>query len=206
MPDNRSMMPSFACMVAADSYGTTVRSRPNLFIDQITPYVSLESAFQRLKQVSSRAKPLKALFVVAHIQFENVPLRNAAAPVSTILPPVLERKAPVGIGLGHEGIFASNVWLWKAIEGHARTIVVYSCLAARTTRDMTGTFGDMKYLMGALAIHTGAHVYAADEAQTADVQKDDVDFGHWEGALFEFPPSGAPPRQVASAPYNLSDA
>jgi hypothetical protein len=193
MADNRSLMPSFACMVAADHLGTTVRPRPSLFIDPITEYISLRSAFDKLKGISGRAKPLNALFLVAHIQFEWVKLADR------------NRKSPIGIGLGHEGIFASNVSLWKAIEGRSRNIIVYSCLAAHTSPDMVGTFGDMKYLMGALAIHTGAYVYAADQPQCADVQPKDVDFGPWEGALFEFPPSGAPPRQVAEAPYNLSE-
>jgi hypothetical protein len=164
-----------------------------LFIDQITEYISLRSAFEKLQRIAGRAKPLNALFLVAHVQFEWVQVG------------AYNRKSPIGIGLGHEGLFASNVSLWKAIQGRTKNIIVYSCLAARTQPDMVGTFGDMKYLMGALAIHTGAYVYAADQQQCADVQPKDVDFGPWEGALFEFPPSGAPPRQVAQAPYNLSE-
>lgn len=196
MPDNRSMMPSFACMVGADAFGTTVRRRPTLFVDQLMPDASLLSALNRLRQIASPAKPLNALFLVAHIQFADVEVRERNCNL----------KSPIGIGLGFEGVFHHNVWLWKGIEGHAKTIVVYSCMAARTSPAMRGTFGDMKYLMGGLAIHTRAHVYAADEPQAANVQTQDVDFGPWEGTLFEFPPSGAPPRPVPEAPYNLSEA
>ena len=123
MPDNRSMMPPFACMVAADHLGTTVRPRATLFIDQITEYISLRSAFEKLKQIAGRTKPLNALFLVAHVQFEWVQVG------------AYNRKSPIGIGLGHEGLFASNVSLWKAIQGRTKNIIVYSCLAARTQPD-----------------------------------------------------------------------
>jgi hypothetical protein len=58
-----------------------------------------------------------------------------------------------------------NVAMWTAIHRKVEHIIVYSCGAANTERRNQGTRADGRYLMGALAIHTNANVYAADRIQ-----------------------------------------
>jgi hypothetical protein len=193
MPDDRSMMPSFACLVAADDYNTTVRPRPTLLLQTVKSDTPLVAAFQGVKSISSPINPLKALFVVCHGQYQTVGVDNASQIMA------------VGLGLGFEGIFAHNTVLWKPIKGYVQNIVIYGCDAARTPSTVVGTVADMKRTLGSLAIYSGSKVYGADRLQCADVRTQDVDFGPWEGTLFEFLPSGAPPRPVKQAPYNLSD-
>jgi hypothetical protein len=60
--------------------------------------------------------------------------------------------------------------------------------------------------MGALAIHTGAVVYAADRIQWYSKFNDGgFDFGAWEGTVYLFPPSGSSPVPVDRAPVELAD-
>ncbi len=74
--------------------------------------------------------------------------------------------------------------------------------AANTEANNAGTRADGKYLMGALAIHTKASVYAADRIQWYDPAK--MELGNWEGNLWAFAPSGVPATMVAAAPRELS--
>jgi hypothetical protein len=70
-----------------------------------------------------------------------------------------------------------------------------------------GTPADGRYLMGALAIHTNATVYAADKIQWYHVKNGDgsYDFGAWEGTLYKFDPNGASPQTVRRAAFELDE-
>ena len=84
-----------------------------------------------------------------------------------------------------------------------------ACAAAETPRGAIGTTSDGEYLMGALAIHTEATVYAADRIQIYYRYRNLIhgrfDFAEWEGQLYAFSPSGAPAQRVERAPIELSD-
>jgi hypothetical protein len=100
----------------------------------------------------------------------------------------------MGLQLGAEDVLHENVAWWRAIRGCVSTIVVYSCGAADTQPENRGSNADGKYLMGALAIHTNAPVYAADRIQWYDtngVTDGTINFGNWEGTLWKFEPSGS---------------
>lgn len=116
----------------------------------------------------------------------------------------------MGLELGREGVFHSNVAWWSALRGAVSTIVVYSCGAADTQPENTGTSADGKYLMGALAIHTQATVYAADRIQwytTGFSPNGTFNFGRWEGTLWRFEPSGAfTPALGNRVPLELGEA
>lgn len=71
----------------------------------------------------------------------------------------------MGLQLGADDVLSENVMLWRAIRGCVSRIVVYSCGAADTQPENRGSSADGKYLMGALAIHAQAPVYAADRIQ-----------------------------------------
>lgn len=108
----------------------------------------------------------------------------------------------MGLQLGAERVLHTNVSRWEALAGTCRTIVVYACAASNTESGNEGTTADGRYLMGALAIHTRATVYAGDRIQWYN--PDSMDFGHWEGQLWAFQPSGVPPTTVEAAPVELS--
>lgn len=87
-----------------------------------------------------------------------------------------------------------------------RRVVVYSCGAADTQQGNEGSDADGRYLMGALAIHTNAPVYAADRIQWYHTGADcTYNFGAWEGNLFRFDPNGHSVSMVRQPPYELSD-
>ncbi len=115
----------------------------------------------------------------------------------------------MGLELGREGVSHSNVALWAAIGNTVDNIVVYSCAAGDTQPGNEGTDADGRYLMGALAIHTNATVYAADKIQWYSTHNNlangRYDFGAWEGILLRFPPNGNPPTIVPRPPVEFSD-
>jgi hypothetical protein len=108
----------------------------------------------------------------------------------------------MGLQLGSEGVLHSNVSRWKAIAGACDSIVIYACAAANTESGNEGSTADGKYLMGALAMHAKATVYAADRIQWYDPSN--MDFGDWEGNLWQFQPTGVPPTIVPCAPVELT--
>lgn len=108
----------------------------------------------------------------------------------------------MGLQLGMEGVLHSNVNRWDKIRNVFRDIVVYACGAGDTQAGSEGTTADGRYLMGALAIHTGANVFAADRIQW--YRRTGFNFGNWEGQLYRFPPSGGNPVPVGTEPVPLS--
>ena len=109
-----------------------------------------------------------------------------------------------GLELGKEGVLHTNVARWSAIRGDVGTIVVHSCGAADTQPENVGTNADGKYLMGALAIHTNATVYAGDRIQWYAGSTGTINFGNWEGTLWKFEPSGSfGPAPGNSVPLEL---
>jgi len=101
----------------------------------------------------------------------------------------------MGLQLGKEGVLHSNVASWRAVRGAVTSIVVYSCGAADTQPENRGSAADGRYLMGALAIHANATVYAADRIQWYSTRgarlTGTIDFGNWEGTLWRFQPDGS---------------
>jgi hypothetical protein len=101
----------------------------------------------------------------------------------------------MGLQLGRENMLHSNVARWTALRGALSSIVIYACGAADTESNNVGTDADGRYLMGALAIHTEATVYAADRIQwytrKGGTLTGTIDFGAWEGTLWKFKPDGS---------------
>lgn len=108
-----------------------------------------------------------------------------------------------GLQLGREGVMHGNVSAWEAIKGKVTNIVVYACAASNTEAGNEFTAEDGQYLMGALAIHTDATVYAANRIQW--YQPQNFDFGRWEGQLYKFSPTGTPPQPVNRVPVELRE-
>lgn len=114
----------------------------------------------------------------------------------------------MGLQLGAEAVLHSNVGMWSAIKNKIQHIVIYACASSNTEPENVGTSADGRYLMGALAIHTGAHVYGGDLIQWyrrhSGLTDGRFDFGKWEGTLWHFPPSGGNPAIVSAPPVEFS--
>ena len=157
----------------------------------------LSQAFARIKASAERGT-IHSMFVLCH----GYAGENLRARVSM-------DAGGMGLELGSEGVFHGNVHRWTAIAGKVRNIVVYSCAAGDTQAGNEGTTADGRYLMGALAIHAEANVFAADRIQWYHTHRGlangRYDFGAWEGRLLHFPPDGSPATQVAGPPVEFSD-
>jgi len=184
--------PTFAVMLQEDEYQTYVVPRATFTLIPMNYQRRLQEGFNIIGGIA----PVTCLFIIAH------GLEGAAQAGNST-----QYAAGLGVALGFEGIFHHNAGLWAKLHGNVKNIVVYACNAATTGGPaMRGGFADGKYLMGSLAIYSGANVYAADRLQQADVSASaSVDFGPWEGQVWEFLPSGTPPRPVAKPPWELSD-
>jgi hypothetical protein len=110
----------------------------------------------------------------------------------------------MGLQLGTDGLTLSNVTLWAGILNLATNIVIYACAAADTQPDNVGTTADGKLLMGQLSGFTGSLVYAADLIQWYTSTNNIINFGGWEGNLWQFNPNGTAPVIVNGAPVELT--
>lgn len=176
-----------------------VPARPNLAIVNTDENTGLASVFSKVNARAGQVGgKIGTLFILCH----GYAGENTRAAVSA-------DAGGMGLQLGREDILHDNVDRWRAIKNKVENIVVYSCAAADTEAGNEGTTADGRYLMGALAIYTNAHVYAADRIQWyvryGNLPNGRYDFGAWEGQLWHFPPSGAPPSQVTRAPVELSE-
>lgn len=175
-----------------------VPARGNLHIVNTSASIPLGNAFAQINSASKASGKIDTMFVFCH----GYAGQNAAANVSM-------DAGGEGLQLGREGVFHRNVARWNAIANKVTNIVIYACAAANTEPGNQGTTADGRYLMGAIAIHTNANVYAADRIQWYStyngLANGRYEFGEWEGQLLYFPPSGAPPTVVASPPVEFAD-
>jgi hypothetical protein len=174
-----------------------VPNRPHLGIINTNETTGLHSAFAQINALARWGK-INTLFILCH----GYAGQNDKAQVCMDV-------GGMGLELGKEDVVHSNVNLWTAIKGKVDNIVVYACGAGDTQPGNEGTEADGKYLMGALAIHTNAAVYAADRIQWYDTHnglKDGrFDFGDWEGHLWAFSPNGSGAIPVQGAPVEFDD-
>jgi hypothetical protein len=155
------------------------RNISTLRVDETISLVSAFTLIRTLKQLDD----IQRLFILCHGYAGETERGEACGDFGGM-----------GLQLGAEDVLHENVSTWAAIRGCVPTIVVYSCGAADTQPENRGSTADGKYLMGALAIHTKATVYAADRIQwynTGSVADGTINFGSWEGTLWKFDPSGS---------------
>jgi hypothetical protein len=170
-----------------------VPARPHLYIINTDGSTPLRTAFGGINSAARASGTIHTLFILCHGYAGSNPRLG-----------VCMDAGGMGLQLGQENVLHNNVRMWMAIRNRVQNIVVYACAAADTEPGNEGTRADGRYLMGALAIHTNANVYAADRIQwygTANNNpKGAFNFGAWEGQLWYFPPSGAPPSPLAGSP------
>jgi hypothetical protein len=175
-----------------------VPARPRLAIVNTDEHTRLTHAFGAIRRTARDNGRVHSMFVLCH----GYAGTNEAAGVCM-------DAGGMGLELGFETVTHGNVGQWSAIRGSVSNIVVYACAAANTEAGNAGTTADGRYLMGALALVTGAHVYAADRIQWYsrynNLNNGRYDFGAWEGRLFHFSPNGTPPTTATGAPVELAD-
>lgn len=178
--------------------GGGVPARPRLHIVNTDATTHLSSAFSQINAAARAGGKIHSMFILCHGYAGS----NQRAQVSM-------DAGGMGLQIGSEAVVHGNVNLWSAIKDKVTNIVVYSCGAADTQPGNEFTTADGRYLMGALAIHTNANVFAADRIQWYSTHNGlangRFDFGAWEGQLFAFPPSGGSPTPVAGPPVEFSD-
>jgi hypothetical protein len=177
-----------------------IPDRPGLGIVNTDAYTPLREVFHRINAFARWGR-LKAVFILAHGKagFDAHPrtdgLQSYEGPGG-----VCKDAGGMGVSLGAEGIRHGNVGLWTAVRGHIENIVLYSCAAADTQPGNEGTLADGRYLMGALAIHSGAQVYASNSIQWFHTYRNLAHgrFIHaeWSGDLLAFSPSDGRGRPV----------
>ena len=127
-----------------------------------------------------------------------------------------------GLELGTENLDFTTVGNVAVLNGSpplAKRIVIFSCGAAATHPQLKNQHGDGMRLMGEIALTTGARVVASNESQLfhnfetlthflfgAGSKNDGrIDFGEWEGDVFEFSPDDGAARKLKRAEHPRFD-
>ncbi len=111
-----------------------------------------------------------------------------------------------GLLLGTENLTLYNVNKLTAWRGLIDVIVLFACAPADTGPGNAGTRGDGRRLLGEMALWTDARVIGARDTQFYNdaTGKKTIDFGAWEGPVYEFSP-GQPYGDLVGnpSPYRL---
>ena len=119
----------------------------------------------------------------------------------------------LGLEIGAENLNFKTIGVTAVLKGPpplAGRIVVFSCGAAQTHPQLKNHHGDGMRLMGELALTTGARVVASNETQkylnfetlkhllfgAGSENNGRIDFGDWEGDVFEFSPDDGIGRKL----------
>ncbi|WP_128548718.1 hypothetical protein [Larkinella soli] len=116
----------------------------------------------------------------------------------------------LGLQLGRDSLTLGNVRVVAPLRNRVQRIIIYACAAADNSMARYSPAADGHRLMGELAYYSGAYVVAADRIQwysrvtvsgsfsyiggRGDTNM--IDFGAWEGTVYEFPPDAGAPRQL----------
>lgn len=113
-----------------------------------------------------------------------------------------------GLQLGSNGFFISDAPKSSVLKGKVKRIIIYACAAADDSSKSVDPKFDGKRFMGELAYYTGAYVVASDKIQWYNRvtiahpfsyiggmgDENMMDFGKWEGNVYEFPPNADQPK------------
>ena len=124
----------------------------------------------------------------------------------------------LGLELGAENLTFATVGTMGVLKGPpalVKRIVVFSCGAANTHPQLKNQRGDGMRLMGEMALITGARVVASNATQifeqmpsmlqfifhSGSINDWQIDFGDWEGDVFEFSPDDGTARKLKRAEH-----
>jgi hypothetical protein len=172
---------------------------------QVSVRTPIREAFDKVAERARKLGGLDDLLVCCH-GFESV-IEDFDGQVSFV-------SGGFGLELCAESLTLANVGVTTVLKGPpplVKRIVVFSCAAADTHRASRRVGGDGKRLMGEIALSTGARVVASTASQLYRAipslaqtlfdagSKNDwrIDFGEWEGDVFEFSPDDGQGRKLA---------
>ena len=175
---------------------------------QVNGNTPIKEAFDKLAAKADAAGGLDDLLICCH-GFEQV--------VEDYDDEVSFMSGGFGLQLCSENLTLANTGVTTVLKSKGKPlckrIVVFSCAAADTHRASKAVGGDGVRLMGEIAIHTGSRVVASSATQmyhnipslmqtlfNAGSQNDwRIDFGDWEGDVFEFSPDDGTGRKLKPA-------
>lgn len=141
---------------------------------------------------------LNNLYVMCHGYEGNYDLSDQSC-VTTV-------SGGYGLLLGTEGLLLNNVSQTQVLNGDIGVITIFACATADTASYNVGTRGDGMRFCGEMAMLTGAYVIAATQTQFYAVDQSfwqwlwgnpgTIDFGNWEGPVYQFNPDGSAPIQI----------
>ena len=153
-------------------------------VDQSTP---LMDVFNRIASLSSNTPNGRwsKLFVMCHGYAGEDPYAGMCADVGGF-----------GLQLCTEGLNQTTVCYANAIYNCVDSIIIYSCAAADDSMAAMDENANGKGLMSRLAVNVNCTVIAADRIQWYHIidpgtGNGEIDFGAWEGNVFQFNPDGS---------------
>ena len=171
---------------------------------QVSVRTPIRDAFDKVAARARQLGGLDDLLICCH-GFESVVLDFDGG--------VSFQSGGFGIEFCAENLTLRNVGVTVVLKGTAplvKRIVVFSCAAADTHRASKQVGGDGMRLMGEIALTTGARVVASSATQMYNAipsltqtlfdagSRNDwrIDFGEWEGNVFEFSPDDGIGRKL----------
>jgi hypothetical protein len=177
-----------------------IPARPNLGIVHTDQYTRVQTILQRVNAYARWGR-IRALYILAHGKagFNAKPRSDGFSSYEGPGAQCMDAGG-MGVSLGAEGIRQHNVNAWIGIRGRVDNIVVYACGAADTQPGNEFTLADGRYLMGALALATGAFVYAGTgiqwRARYRNLPNGRFILEGWRGQLLCFDPDTGVSKQV----------
>jgi hypothetical protein len=147
--------------------------------------MSLADIFSWIQTYSASIGGLSQLFIMCHGYAGENPYSMLCADVGGF-----------GLQLGTEGLKLTTVNFASSLYNCADMIVIYSCAAADDSMASIDPNADGKNLLGQLATYANCPVIAADRIQYYNIINPgagggQIDFGAWEGNVFQFNPDGS---------------
>ncbi|GLS42234.1 hypothetical protein [Methylobacterium brachythecii] len=116
-----------------------------------------------------------------------------------------------GLQLGKDNLSFNNISVVSALSNQVKTITLFACGPANTTKGLQNTAVDGMRFCGEFALYSGAAVIAATASQSYQYKKcvakicyhsntdatGEIDFGQWEGPVYQFSPVDGSPSRIS---------
>ncbi|TQF77333.1 hypothetical protein FK498_13120 [Elioraea sp. Yellowstone] len=169
------------------------------FVMQVTATTGIRHIVSTVARRARERRKLDRLHILCHGFEANWNLSDSSC--------VADAHGGFGLQLGREGLTLFNVRQVAQWQGLVDLIVLFACATADTYAPNRGTWGDGRRFCGELALWSGARVIAARDTQTYHCWDDGsqpIDFGAWEGPVYEFSPADPEGTRVLDpSPYRV---
>lgn len=160
------------------------------FVMQVNQHISTNHIVQVVAKRAREKGRLRRLHILCH-GYESHDIEDMQACV-------VNARGGFGLQLGKDNLDLNNYGLTTAWKNLVDDIVLFACAVADSPN--SGKDGDGRRLCGYIALTTGARVIAARDTQyyfhASDAKP--IDFGQWEGPVYEFTSANPMGRTIAS--------